>query len=277
MATEANAGAETAKQPVQSRSGLTLSQEALRDFKEKSLWMVPQCFGGYDEDDVVCREWCSRATSKQLDWQAHDIRKRLNEDGSFGLFRQNFDLLHSCENAHKEKIKRLEQLQEDIRHSDEARHGRDTQLQVGSKNFRRIPVGEVRFVQGFPDFTERRRAFLETKDGSFFTHPYGPAYDDAMGRLFDIIPGGAGPEDSEVQLGYVKAISPELPERALYPVKIIAQKENAEGDLALTAEIRHRLHSDSLDRHGTEGKIVTVTLYGKSAKRSFRADDRGRL
>lgn len=123
-------------------------------------------------------------------------------------------------------------------------------------------------IKVFRDFTKDLLLYLETKDTRLFVHPYGPMYDDAEGRLLKVYPGGAGPEDSEFTVGYVKTIIPELPERWTYPIKVIAQEVSLEGNLFLFAKIRHNKLSvkEISDLHNTDGKIIMIELYGDSAK-----------
>ena len=76
--------------------------------------------------------------------------------------------------------------------------------------------------------------FLETADYRIFTEPYFSK--ERIGRIFKIIPGGAGPEDSEHTLAYIKKISPKLSEGIIYqPIIVVNQTKNSAGNLVLTA------------------------------------------
>jgi aspartate racemase len=76
--------------------------------------------------------------------------------------------------------------------------------------------------------------FLETADYRIFTEPYFSK--ERIGRILKIIPGGAGPEDSEHTLAYIKKISPKLPEGIIYrPIIVVKQTKNSAGNQVLTA------------------------------------------
>ncbi len=130
----------------------------------------------------------------------------------------------------------------------------------------------------FVDFTRASLLRLETIDTRLFAHPYGPKYNDAVGRLYKIRPGGAGPDDSELTLGYVKSITPNLPERWFYPLEVIEQSVNPEGNVVLVARIRHQRGPQEIrDIHSTEGKKLIIEVYGDSAKTLVRIDDADEL
>ena len=87
------------------------------------------------------------------------------------------------------------------------------------------------------NLTEQENLLLETADRRIFAFPY--SFEDAIGRIFEIIPGGAGgsgSEDSEHTLKYIKKISPNLPEKIKYqPIVVVNQTKNKKGGLVLTA------------------------------------------
>ena len=76
--------------------------------------------------------------------------------------------------------------------------------------------------------------FLETADYRPFAQP---CYsEERIGRILKIIPGGAGPEDSEHTLAYIKNIFPELSGGIIYrPIIVVKQTKNKERGLILTA------------------------------------------
>ncbi|MCK5399762.1 aspartate/glutamate racemase family protein [bacterium] len=76
--------------------------------------------------------------------------------------------------------------------------------------------------------------FLETADYRPFAKP---CYsEERIGRILKIIPGEAGPEDSEHTLAYIKNIFPELSGGIIYrPIIVVKQTKNKEGGLILTA------------------------------------------
>ena len=76
--------------------------------------------------------------------------------------------------------------------------------------------------------------FLETADYRPFAKP---CYsEERIGRILKIIPGEAGPEDSEHTLAYIKNIFPELSGGIIYrPIIVVKQTKNKEGELVLAA------------------------------------------
>lgn len=120
----------------------------------------------------------------------------------------------------------------------------------------------------FVNFTRVPFLYLETIDTRLYVHPYGPRYNDAIGRLYRIRPGG----DSELTLGYVKSITPNLPEEWFYPFKVIEQSVNPEGNVVLVVRIHHSGGPQEIrDIHNAEGKELIIEVYGDSAKTLFRA------
>lgn len=193
------------EEPIISRDGAVLSKEKLEIFRAKSEVFVPGCFGGYDPEDHVCKNFCFRARQNSLDSASWQVQKEMNERsyGYGSFFQRDFKFQRSCEQKREQTEAQLEETKKQIE-QELTRHRyhktlRDSHyLAEGSKGLRRIPVGEVRDAKGFRDFSNPSLLYLETQDTQFFVHPYGPKYDDAVGKLWEIIPGGAGPADSEI-------------------------------------------------------------------------------
>jgi hypothetical protein len=104
-------------------------------------------------------------------------------------------------------------------------------------------------------------------------------YNDAVGRLLELIPGGAAPGDSERTLGFVKSVAPKLPDAWHYRLKIISQEANETGDLVIKAKIEYNEGStrEFMDMHKVNGKEITIEVFGESAKEHIKVDDLGKF
>lgn len=276
----------TKQKSIVSKDRVVLSKEKLETFKTKSEFFVPGCFGGYDPEDPVCKNFCFRAHRNDLDSASWQVEKKMNEGshayGSF--FYRDFKFQRSCEYERKEIEARLEETKKQIKRELEnhryQRGLRDNHyLAEGSEALRRIPVGEVKDAKDFRDFSKPLVLYLETQDTRLFVHPYGPMYDNTIGRLWELIPGGAGPEDSKTVWGYVKSITPKLPDAWHYRLKVLNQKPNEAGNLVITARIEYNKNStkEFMDIHSVDGKEITIEVFGDSAKEHVKVDDVGKL
>lgn len=275
-----------AKGLIVSKKGVVLSQEKLEIFKTKSEFLVPCCFGGYDPKDPVCKDFCFRALQNDLEIASWQVEKKMNE-GSYtygSFFYRDFKFQRSCEQERKETEARLEETKKQIeRELNDHRYQkgrRDSDyLAERSEGLKRISVGEIRDAEDFRNFSKALALYLETQDTTFFVHPYGPMYDDAVGKIWELVPGGAGPEDSERVWGYVKSITPKLPDAWHYRLKVLSQKQNKAGNLVITARIEYHKNStrEFMDIHGVDGKEITIEIFGDSAKEDIKVDDLGKL
>jgi hypothetical protein len=270
---------------IVSRDKTILSRENLETFKIKSKFFIPGCFGGYDPKDPVCKNFCWRARQNSLDDGARQVEAELNEGShSYGsFFYRDFKFQSSCEYKRKEIEGRLEEVAKRIKNQlSDFQHQRVLRdscfLAEGSEGLKRIPIGEVKDTEDFSDFSKALVLYLETQDTRLFSHPYGPMYDSAVGKIWELIPGGAGPEDSEVIWGYVKSITPKLPDAWNYRLKILNQKPDEAGNLVVSAKIEYESSStEFMDIYGVVGQEVAIEVFGDSAKRYVRVDDIGKL
>lgn len=271
---------------VVSKDGTILSKEKLEIFKIKSEFFVPGCFGGYDPEDPICKDFCFRARQNDLDSASWQVEKKMNESshayGSF--FYRDFKFQRSCEHERKGIETRLEETKKEIeRESENHRYQKglrdDHFLAEGSEGLGRIPIGDVKDAKDFRDFSKVLVLYLETQDTRLFVHPYGSMYDDAIGRIWELIPGGAGPENSERVWGYVKSIVPKLSDAWHYRLKVLGQKPNKAENLVITARIEYDKNStkEFMDIHDVDGKEITIELFGDSAKERVKVDDVGKL
>ena|SRR3972149_4815600 len=116
----------------------------------------------------------------------------------------------------------------------------------------------------FQKFMGRNLLYLETEDTRLFVHPYGPEHDDAIGRIYQLIPGGAGPDDSERTLGYVKNLSPILPKESDFPIEVKKEMINEEqGLLKLSAIVKFDKHcsKEARDTHNMDGKKIKIEIF----------------
>jgi len=270
----------TKQESIVSKDGAILSKEKLETFKTKSEFLVPGCFGGYDPEDPVCKDFCFRARQNDLDSASWQVEKKLNEGSRAygGFFYRDFKFQRSCEQERKEIEARLEetkkQAERELKDHQYQKGLRDSHfLAEGSEALRRIPVGEVKDAKDFRDFTKPRILYLETQDTWLFLHPYGPMYDDAVGKVYELHPGGAPPFfDSATDFGFVKSITPQLPDAWHYRLKVLNQKPNKAGNLVITARIEYNKNSTKVD-----GKEITIEVFGDSAKEPIKVDDLGKL
>jgi len=55
------------------------------------------------------------------------------------------------------------------------------------------------------DYVGMINLYLETADHRIFISPYGPRYDDAVGRVYQLVPSGPIPHDkAEANVAFVK-------------------------------------------------------------------------
>ncbi|MDP3994206.1 MAG: hypothetical protein Q8P91_00030 [bacterium] len=246
---------------------IKLSEEKLQIFKKKSALMIPRkCFGGYCRDDPVCRDWCDRATHKRIEAKSCKIRVALNEHSS-GLFCNDFG--HSCEEERHRLEEQIREARDNLKRNDQGRGERDQYyLAEGTDSLKRIPVGEARWVKQLRDFTKDRFLYLETKDTRLFAYPYGPNYNLAEGRLCLV-------KATDTTIGYVKSITPKLPEASLYPFKVLRQEQRGEY-IILSALLSFADGGRGFyDEHKLDGKEVILEVYGQSTKVTVQVDDIG--
>lgn len=275
------------KGEILSKEGTVLSETNLELFKAKSEFLVPNCFGSFDPNDPVCQNYCFRAYKNKLDSAYWDVEKRMNETSAdySSFFRRDFKFRRSCEEERKDTETQLEKakkaIEEEIKNCDYQRSMRDNyHLAKDSRGIGRIPVGEIRRAMDFRDFSKPRILYLETQDTRLFVHPYGPMYDAAVGKVYELHPGGCPPFfDSATDFGFVKSIEPKLPDAYQYRIEVKSQEANGDGDLVLQAKIGYNQQStkEFPDIHSVNGKEITIVLFGDSAKESVRVDDGGKL
>ncbi|MCK5084328.1 MAG: amino acid racemase, partial [Candidatus Pacebacteria bacterium] len=93
----------------------------------------------------------------------------------------------------------------------------------------------VRFALTENKFIGQKNLLLEKADDRFSAQPY-LFEKDAIGKIFKIIPGEAGPDDSQIVLGYIKSIPSSLPKVIMHqPIVVVKQTKNKKGGLVLTA------------------------------------------
>lgn len=257
---------------ILSQGGIVLSQENLECFRIKSEFLVPACFGGFNPNDPVCQHYCFRARQNDLDSSSWHVETRMNErnSSSGGFFYRDPKFQKSCQRKREELEDELEKVSKEIREElarhDSQRATRDHfYLAENSDGLGRIPVGEIKIAEDFRDFTKSVLLYLETPNRQHFANPYGPKYDEAVGRIYELHPGGCPPFfDAATTFGFVKSTDPKLPDAQRYRLEVISQKANKAGDLILEAKI-------------IEGSEVTIELFGESAKERIKVDDREKL
>lgn len=132
-------------------------------------------------------------------------------------------------------------------------------------------IGEIS-TRTFERFVGRKLLYLETEDNRLFVHPYGPLHDDAIGRIYKVIPGGAGPEDSEHTLGYVKSLLPKLPKMSHFPIEVKKEMINEQkGIVKLEATIKFNKHwtKEVIDTHEMDGKGIEIELFLEDTKLEY--------
>ncbi|MEK7503675.1 MAG: hypothetical protein AAB577_01690 [Patescibacteria group bacterium] len=265
---------------ILSQKGIVLSQENLERFKIKSEFLIPACFGGFDPNDPVCKDYCFRARPNDLDIASWKVEKSMNETSPSygGFFHRDFKFQESCQQKREEleaKLKKVsEQITRELEDCDSQRVRRDdSYLSEDSTRMGRIPVGETRDAEDFRNFTESTMLYLETKNTQHYLHPYGPRYDDALGRIYELHPNGCPPFfDSSTDFGFVKSITPKLTDARLYRIKIIHQAENNDRNLVLEAQVNYDENNNKVN-----GQKLTIEVYGDSAKEDVKVDDVGKL
>ena len=211
----------------------------------------------------------------------------MNEKGpSCGdFFYRDFKFQESCQQKREEleaKLKKVsKEIKEELENYDSQRMTRDNYcLSEDSEGMGRIPVGKIRDAEDFRDFTKSNTLYLETKDTQHYLHPYGPRYNDAVGKIYELHIGGCPPFfDSSTDFGFVKSITPKLPDAWKYKIKVVNQAANNDGTLVLEAQVDYDENSSGeiMDAHKVNGTKLTIVLYGESAKEDVKVDDLGKL
>lgn len=123
------------------------------------------------------------------------------------------------------------------------------------KSVKRKPLPRA---EKFIDFSKISNLELETIDRRLFVFPYS-LHEDAIGKIHRVISGGAGPGDAETDYAWVKEISPILPEKSLFLIKVKKQKTNKEGDLVLCVLCQEYVRC--------EEKEVEITVFGTTCRK----------
>lgn len=117
-------------------------------------------------------------------------------------------------------------------------------------------------IEVFKDFTKEKGLYLEIRG------PYFYPWENAIGKIYKIIRGGAGPLDAIRTFGYVKKVNPELSNWD-FPITVLKQHQNKEGNLVLKCKISFKENNPT----GLPGDIkpeyekIEIELFEKSAKR----------
>jgi len=118
----------------------------------------------------------------------------------------------------------------------------------------------------FIRFVDRPLLCLETADYRLFVNPYGPEYPAAIGRIYWVRPGGAGPDDSEHVLGHLKFISPRLPCASDFPIEVMKEAINEpKGVVVLDAVIDYSKRND-VQAPRMQGKKVRLGVFVRDAE-----------
>ena len=119
------------------------------------------------------------------------------------------------------------------------------------------------------NYVEVNMLYLETADHRLFISPYGPRYDDAVGRVYQLVPSGPIPHDkAEANVAFIKLITPkdifdkEIGEHE--PIKVFAQLEHEDG-LVLLARIEYGPYKRLADLKSRSGTWLILVLYPESA------------
>jgi len=242
-----------------------LDEGKLQTFKEKSRHMVPRCFGGFDDKDPLCLEYCVCARESDLGKKRRELEEKLNETPGAQVFSHH--VITSCQD---ERVKIEAKLQKNLNHLKSSRARKEEMkkecLTSQSTRLRRIPQGKIRRERAFHDFTRMTGLYLEIQKNHL---------KDVVGIIYKLIPNGARPLDLKVPYGYIAETQPPLAAGSHYPVRVMEQKITERRNLLLTAQIQH-YSIGRLDTTNTEGKRVFVEILGPP-KETLIVDDIGEL
>lgn len=104
------------------------AREELLTFKEKTRQMLPNCFGGFDPNDEICRKYCSRAFEVDAEAITQEIKRRLLGGGDNTFFLRDFQRGQSCRQKKERLIEEIEKMQAGLRAYDKQRQERDRYL-----------------------------------------------------------------------------------------------------------------------------------------------------
>ncbi len=239
-----------------------LTKEEMELFAEKSRWMTPRCRGAFKENDIVCKKYCFLNPDSLLR-KKWPIEEKINEEGINSFFYHGL----YCENK-RVKIKReIKKAQEELKQLDNSLRRRNEKI----KELRRMSAGKVRREEVFIDFTDIHFLKLSVRGSRD-----GPRYKQEIGELYITVAVTGGPFNSDRHLAYVKSIKPEFAKQThqlITRIRVLKQEVNLESSLVLTAEIAKN-QPIPLKR---EGETIKIELYGETAKRAARVDDKGVL
>ena len=114
------------------------------------------------------------------------------------------------------------------------------------------------------------KLYLETADYRLFEHPYGPQYDEAVGRIYQLTQ-ASGPDLSETKIAHVKSIISDVFNNALkigevVPIKVFYQRKYQD-KLILLARVEYDRYEAVPDLKNRGGNWLMLELYFESASR----------
>jgi len=114
------------------------------------------------------------------------------------------------------------------------------------------------------------KLYLETADCRLFVHPYGPQYDEAVGRIYQLA-WVSGPDLSETKVAYVKSIVSNIFDKVseigeLVPIKVFYQRKYQD-KLILLARVEYDRYEAVPDLKNRGGNWLVLELYFVSASR----------
>jgi len=115
-----------------------------------------------------------------------------------------------------------------------------------------------------------KKLYLETADCRLFEHPYGPQYDEAIGRIYQLTQ-ASGLDLSEAKIAYVKSIISDVFNKAseigeTVPIKVVYQRKQ-QNSLILLAKVEYDRYENMLDLKHRGDNWLMLELYFESASR----------
>ncbi|PIZ70472.1 MAG: hypothetical protein COY09_02945 [Candidatus Portnoybacteria bacterium CG_4_10_14_0_2_um_filter_39_11] len=117
------------------------------------------------------------------------------------------------------------------------------------------------------------KLYLETVDYRLTVHPYGPQYDEAVGRIYQLSQ-ASGPDLSEAKIAYVKSIKLVIPDTfyqhpevgEVMPIKVRYQCRQGD-EVVLLAKVDYDRYENMPDLKNRGGNWFMLKLYFESASR----------